>query len=80
MPSPRPYPSKLPALEYPKHFRVKRVTDAGTIRFHHQLLFLANALDTSCVGVEEIDDGIWSIYFGTVRLARFDERDGIIRE
>ena len=27
----------------------------------------------------EIDDGIWSIYFGRVRLARLDERDYIIR-
>ena len=54
--------------------------DAGTIRFQQQRLFLANALDTYYVGVEEIDDGIWSIYFSTVLLARFDERDGIIRK
>ena len=54
--------------------------DAGTIRFQQRRLFLTNALDTYYVGVEEIDDGIWSIYFSTVLLARFDERDGIIRE
>ena len=77
--SPRPYPSKLPPLEYPAHFLVKRVTDAGTIRFQSRLLFLANALDTYHIGLEEVDDGIWSIYFGTVLLARFDERDYIIR-
>ena len=45
-----------------------------------RLLFLANALDNYYVGLEEIDDGIWSIYFGTVLLARFDERNGVIRE
>src|SRR5215207_6353515 len=43
-PSPRPYPDRLPPLEYPSHFTVKRVTNAGTIRFRHKLLFLANAL------------------------------------
>ena len=26
------------------------------------------------VGLEEIDDGIWSLYYGPVLLARFDER------
>lgn len=78
--SPRAYPSQLPPLEYPAHYLVKRVTDAGTIRFQQRLLFLANALDNHHVGLEEVDDGIWSIYFGTVLLARFDERDGIIRE
>lgn len=78
-PSPRAYPSKLPPLEYPAHFLVKRVTDAGTIRFQSRLLFLANALDNYHIGLDEVDDGIWSIYFGTVLLARFDERDYIIR-
>ena len=32
------------------------------------------------IGLEEIDDGIWSIYFGMILLARLDERDCIIRE
>jgi hypothetical protein len=30
--------------------------------------------------LEETDDGIWSIYFGTVLLAKVDERDMIIRD
>ncbi len=48
-------------------------------RRQNRLLFLANALDSYRVGLEEVDDGIWSIYFGTVLLARFDERDDVIR-
>ncbi len=31
------------------------------------------------LGLEETDDGIWSIYFNTVLLATLDERDYIIR-
>ena len=31
--SPQPYPERLPVPEYPGHFIVKRVTDAGTFRF-----------------------------------------------
>src|SRR5512143_930274 len=48
--SARPYPAQLPALEYPGHFLVKRVTHAGTIRFQDRLLFLANALKEHHVG------------------------------
>ncbi len=78
-PSPRPYPEKLPPLEYPGHFLVKRITNAGTFRFKHRLLFIANALKQHHIGLEEVDDGIWSIYFGRVLLARLDERDYVIR-
>ena len=74
-PSPRPYPTRLPALEYPGHFTVKRVTNAGTIRFTHRLLFLAHALAPHRVGLEEIDDGLWSLYLGPVLLGRIDEHE-----
>ncbi len=44
-----------------------------------RLLFIANALKQHHIGLEEIDDGIWSIYFNRVLLARLNERDYIIR-
>jgi putative transposase len=71
--SPRDYPATLPALEYPGHFLVKRVTHAGTIRFQHKLLFLANALKEHRIGLEESADGIWSLYLGVVLLGKIDE-------
>jgi putative transposase len=78
-PSPRVYSGTLPPVEYPGHFIVKRVTNAGTIRLRKRLLFLANALKQHLVGLEEIDDGVWSIHFCRVLLGRVDERDYIIR-
>lgn len=65
--------------EYPGHFLVKRVTDAGTFRFQHRLLYIANALVDQWIGLEETDDGVWSIYFANVLLATLDERDFLIR-
>jgi hypothetical protein len=53
---------------------VKRVTNAGTIRFKTRLLFVANALTTHPVGLEETDDGAWALYLGAVLLGRIDER------
>jgi putative transposase len=78
-PSPRVYSGALPPVEYPAHFIVKRVTNAGTIRLRKRLLFLATALKQHPVGLEEVDDGIWSIHFCHVLLGRVDERDYIIR-
>src|SRR2546422_10436213 len=78
-PSPRPYTGAVPPIEYPGHYIPKRVTNAGTIRFKKRLLFIANSLKQQVVGLDEVDDGIWSIYFCNVLLARVDERDYVIR-
>lgn len=78
-PSRRHYDGRLPPFDYPGHFLVKRITNAGTFRFKKRLLFLANALKQHFIGLEEVDDEIWSIYFCNVLLAKVDERDYLIR-
>ena len=69
----------LPPVEYPGHYIPKRVTNAGTIWFKTRLLFIANSLKQHVLGLEEVDDGVWSIYFCHVLLARIDERDYVLR-
>ncbi len=77
--STREYTGTLPAQEYPGHFLVKKITTGGTFRFQQRLLFIANTLTGHLIGLDEVDDGIWAIYFNTVLLAKLDERDYIIR-
>jgi putative transposase len=79
-PSRRPYPEQLPPIEYPGHFLVKKITTGGTFRFRDRLLYLANSMVNQPIGLEETDDGVWTIWFNTILLATFDERDYIIRE
>jgi transposase InsO family protein len=74
-PSPRSYDARLPPIEYPGHFLVKRITNAGTFRFKKRLVFISHALSPHTIGLEEVDDGIWSIHFCNVLIARLDERD-----
>ena len=52
--SPRLYTGTLPPIEYPGHFIVKRITNAGTFRFKKQLLFIANSLKQHTIGLEEV--------------------------
>lgn len=74
----RVYPAQLPAIDYPGHFVVKRITDAGTFRFKDRLFFLSNALDNHQIGLEEVEDGLWSVHFCHLVLARIDERTGTL--
>ena len=65
--------------EYLGHFVIKRVVESGCFRLGKKLLFIANALTQNLVGLEEVGDGVWSIYLCDVLLGRVDERDHIIR-
>lgn len=73
--SPRAYPSPVPEPEYPGHFEVRSVRHRGEIKWQGGYLFLSESLEGERVGLEETDDGIWSVYFGPVLLARFDEQE-----
>ena len=79
MHGPRKERERRHAQEYPGHFLVKRITTGGTFEFQGRLLFLATPLVHHHVGLEEVDAGIWNIYFNRVLLAKLDERDYIIR-
>jgi transposase InsO family protein len=75
-PSSLPYPKKTPKPEYAMHHEKRRVTSVGHIKFKNRLLFLTSNLLRETVALEEIDDGIWSIYYYDVLIARLDERTG----
>lgn len=74
-PSLRQYPTQVPAPEYPGHFEVRSVRHSGEIKWQGQPLYISEALGGERVGLEEVDDGLWAVYFGPVLLARFDERE-----
>ena len=73
-PSRRPLPPRLPALDYPGHLEVRRVGSNGCISWRSASLFIATPLAGEDVAFEEVADGIWTLRFATVTLARYDER------
>jgi putative transposase len=72
--SPRPMPSKLPPLEYPDRYEVRYVSANGGIRWNNQWVNVSTTCIGEYVGLEEIDDGVWNLYYGALRLGRFHER------
>lgn len=73
-PSRRVYPARILEPEYPGHFEVRRVRSGGEIKFKGQLPYLSQALSGQPIGLEPIDDGIWSVVFANTLLGRYDER------
>jgi putative transposase len=72
--APRPFPDKLPELEYPGHYEVRRVRSNGLIKWQSRMLFVSESLIGERVALDEIDNGIWALCFGHVELGRYDER------
>jgi putative transposase len=74
-PSPRSLPAQLPAPTSPGHYMGRRVSHAGTFRFHTRQLFISATLRQEDSALEETAEGLWSLYFYDVLLARLDARD-----
>lgn len=71
-PSLRPYPESLPPIEYAGHLEKRKIEHNGMMRWKNGRIFTSKTLCCEYVGLEEIDDGIWSVFYGSVLLARFD--------
>ena len=72
--SPRPFPSKLPSIDYPSHFEVRRVSRCGGLRWKCKWVRASNILEEEYIAFEEIDTGLYNVYFSFVLIGRFDER------
>jgi putative transposase len=71
-PSPRPLPCHLPALEYPGHCEIRRISSIGQMSWGGTPVYLSQALAGEDVALEEIDEDLWTIRFASVVLGRFD--------
>ncbi len=74
--SQREMPEKLPAPSYEGHCRIRRIRGNGILYFGDRQYFLSELLIGEDVALEEIEDGVWSIFFYDLLLARLDERAG----
>jgi putative transposase len=69
--SERRMPKRVETYDYPAHFLVRRVSRAGTIRIFGKQVFVSNTLEEDYVGLEEVDDGVYDIYFCFYLIGRY---------
>ena len=62
-------------LEYPRQFEVRRVSRNGGFRWSSEWIHVSHALAEEHIDLEPVDDGVWTLYFGPLRLGRFHERE-----
>ena len=67
-PSPRPYPRRLPELEYPLPFELRLMDHGGHFKLLGRAIFVSEVLAREVVGLVQSADGIWEVYFGPVPL------------
>ena len=70
----RAMPKRLATYDYPAHYLVRRVSRAGTIRVLHNQIFVSNTLHEDYVGLEEVDDGVYDLYFCFYQIGRYELR------
>jgi len=73
-PSPRPYPERLPEIEYPDSMLVRSVQSHGHFRWKKHDVFLSEVLWGERVGLLPFDEGCYTVYFAHVPVALFEER------
>ena len=78
--SSRTMPKRIEPYEYPGHYLVRRVSRSGTIRVFHNQIFVSNTLHEDYVGLEEVDDGVYDLFFCFYQIGRYDLRDNKIRD
>ena len=70
--SPRAYPRPF-RIEYSDDAQVRRVRTSGEIKWRGHLHFLGEALRGEPVGLVQLDDRFWRIFFGPIELATIDD-------
>lgn len=74
-PSSRSLPDRPTEISYPPHFEVRIISQDKTIRWNSWKVFVSNLLKREYIGLEEIGERLWSVYFGPTHLGWLDERD-----
>ena len=74
VPSPRPYPERVPEVEYPDTMQVLRVKSHGHFRWKKHDVFLSEVLWGEPIGLLPIDEDSFKVYFAHLPLAIFNHR------
>ena len=72
--SPRHFPARVAAPEYPDDMLVRQVKHHGQFRWKKQDVFLTEVLWGEPVGLLAEDDRWYTVYFARFPIARFDSR------
>lgn len=79
VPSGRAYPSRLPELEYPAGAHLRWVSQQGSVKWKCNRTFISEVLGREAVGLIEIEEELFEVYFGPLLLGWLDGRHGVFQ-
>lgn len=68
----RPYESRIRSIEYDSTMNVRLVNANGQIKWKGVQIFISEVLIGSNIGLREVDEALYTIHFGPVRLGFLD--------
>jgi putative transposase len=66
----RKFPSRVVPPEYPAHYEVRSVSPSGHVRWRGNSPYIAHSLGGEPIGLIEVENGQWEIYFGPLCIGR----------
>ena len=68
------------SYDYPSHFEVRLVSNNCGIRWKHKRVNVSSTLIKEYIGFEEVDNGVYNVYFNHFIIGRFFEELNIIKD
>ena len=72
----RTYPRKLPEIEYEDTFVIRKVRHNGEVKFKNKNIYVGTVLSGEIIGLKEMSEDKWLIYFSTLNIGTMDVRKG----
>jgi hypothetical protein len=76
--SPRSMPTELPEHSYGEGFEARSVRHDGSVKWDGKSVFVGEAFAGEVVGLCAVEDGLWLVHLGPLRLGILHERSRTI--
>jgi len=73
--SARPYPNHIPEIEYGNDFIVRAINHSGDMSWHQGRVFISRILSGDRVGLLQIADDRYRVFYGPLAIGEFNDRD-----
>jgi len=71
--SSRKYNAKTEAVDYPRSFEHRYIKDSGDFKWRGKAIYLSVALEGETIGLKQVDNATWQIYFSFYPLGSVDD-------
>lgn len=73
--SPRPFPSRVPVLEYEPHFETQLIDGRGRMNWRGKRVHFSDAFANERIAFERIDYSTWRVHYGSFVIGTYSDAD-----